>query len=192
MNRITPTRWSLALKTPAALLGLAFAFVLAGGDAHAGIIVTVGKPNPELCDGSKSSRSTGSATRRLYFESEGTRCVELPGGQVECGKAIRVDTTSALPRDWRCVAVAPGVLYCEIPTPATAQGAGPAAAGGGEFDPSRFEVSNGGPGPELQTLDRDQELLAVGCGQGASSSGLVLLAALGMLAWFTARRRRSC
>jgi hypothetical protein len=169
-----------------ALLAVGFSGV--GNDAHAGIIVTVGKPNPEPCREKESPFKRKGHHERRTFQNEGTRCVELPNGGVECGLSIRVESTSSLPGDWRCVAVSPGTLWCETPAPPLApMGAGPSAAAGGDFDPSRY-VSD--PSTSTPTVDpSDDELLAVGCGAGGLSNLLPLFAALPLLALC---RRRGC
>lgn len=162
---------------------------LSAGSAHAGIIVTVGKPNPEPCRDKQSPFARGSSHERRTFQSEGTRCVELPGGEVECGKAIRVESIGSLPRDWRCVSVGPGTLWCETPTPPVApMGGGPAAAAGGDFDPTRYD--DPAASPSLNPLHSNDEMMAVGCSSGGLSNLLPLLAALPLVA--LCRRRRGC
>lgn len=162
---------------------------LTAGSAHAGIIVTVGKPNPEPCRDKQSPFARGSGHERRTFQSEGTRCVELPGGDVECGKAIRVESVGSLPRDWRCVSVGPGTLWCETPTPPMApMGGGPAAAAGGDFDPTRYDDS--AAPATLDPMSSNDEMMAVGCSSGGLSNLLPLLAALPLLA--LCRRRRGC
>lgn len=180
---------------PLALTVLALGLpALSSGTAHAGIIVTVGKPNPEPCRDKQSPFTRGSGHERRTFQSEGTRCVELPGGDVECGKSIRVESVSSLPRDWRCVSVAPGLLWCETPTPPVApMGSGPAAAAGGEFDPTRYDGSSASSpslNPMVDSPDSGDDLLAVGCSSGGLSNLLPLFGALPLIA--LCRRRRGC
>lgn len=174
-----------------AVTALAPLFVgTSSGDAHAGIIVTVGKPSPERCKGEEDGaryRRTDHHEHRA-FQSDGTRCVELPGGDVECGQAVRVDSLGSLPRDWRCVAVEPGVLWCETPNVSVLPvGAGPAATPGGSYDPGRGEAANASRTPLDTQLDKG-EVMAVGCSGGGLGNLLPLLAGLPLLA--LCRRRR--
>jgi len=158
--------------------------------AHAGIVVTVGKPKPDLCP-QESVKRKAVQQRRATYESDGTRCVELPTGGVECGQSIRVGSLSAVPTDWRCVSVSSSILYCELPTMASlSQGAGPGAGGPGELDPSRLDNSSDpAANPQLDTLANDGELMAMGCSAGGSSTLLGILAALGLLGVYTRRRK---
>ena len=177
----------IRVKTAASVAIALFGLGLVGlgaGDAHAGIIVTVGKPSPEPCREKQSLFKRPSELERRIFHSDGTRCIELPNGGVECGKSIRVESVQALPRDWRCVAVAPGLLWCETPTSLLSPaGSGPAAAAGGDFDPTRYEST---PATQTPLLDSDPDLLAVGCGAGGLSNLFLVLGALPLL-WL--RRR---
>ncbi len=178
-----------ALKIITTFLLSAFVALSFGtSTAHAGIIVTVGKPNPEHCP-QESVKRKSVHERKATFESDGTRCVELPNGGVECGQSIRIGSLSAVPTDWRCVSVSSSILYCELPTTATvSQGAGPGAGGPGELDPSRFDSSDPASNPELNALDDDGELMAMGCSTGGYSTLFGVLAALGLLAVYTRRR----
>jgi hypothetical protein len=180
---VTPMR-ALTLVATAVL-----AVALSGATmtANAGIIVTIGKPNPEPCREKDSPYTREGKKEQRTFRNEGTRCVELPDGGVECGSSIRLDSASALPRDWSCVAVGPGLLWCETPSaPMAGMGGAPAAAAGGDYDPSRYE-----PAPSsTPTIDpAGDEMMAVGCSGGGLSNLLPLFAALPLLALC---RRRGC
>ena len=173
-----------AMKIITAFLLSTFVALSFGADpAHAGIIVTVGKPSPDPCPQENVKRKAVHE-RKSTYESDGTRCVELPNGGVECGQSIRIGSLSAVPTDWRCVSVSSSILYCELPTTATvSQGAGPGAGGPGELDPSRADHSS----EPLHEVD-NSELTAMGCSAGGSSTLFGVLAALGLLAVCTRRR----
>lgn len=143
--------FALALTTVGAFAGV----------AQAGIIVTVGKPCPELnMQKPKPANNPSEGQRHDMFEdammSEGTRCVQMPDGSTKCGKSIRVETVNMLPADWRCIPVAKSVLYCETPT----FGASPGAAGEGEFDPDDLQDEG----------FEDEEVEALGARVAASAS----------------------
>lgn len=154
-------------------LGL-LAVPLIGAVAHAGIIVVVGRPCPEISVDERASHEDG---RHPSFESSGTRCVVMPDGKTLCAKSIRVEKESMLPSDWRCIPVAKSILYCETP----AYGTSPGAGGEGEFELAAIE-------DEWQDLD-DEEMEALGCSGGAGVGGLAGLG--GIVAIMALRRRRS-
>ncbi len=145
-----------------------------GASAQAGIIVTVGKPCPEV---TLQRKPTPEGQRASMFEAEtsDTRCVVMPDGQTKCAKTIRVETVSALPADWRCIQVAKAVLYCETPS----FGSSPGAAGEGEFDPD-MEM-------EDEDFVADEELQTLGCSGGAGFEGIAM--GLGGLLLLVAARR---
>jgi len=145
-----------------------------GASAQAGIIVTVGKPCPEVFF-QKKPTSEGQRAAMFEAESSDTRCVVMPDGQVRCAKAIRVENVAALPADWRCIPVAKSVLYCETPS----FGSSPGSAGEGAFD----------PGMEEEDFTADEELQTLGCSGGAGLGGIATGLG-GLLVLFAAARRR--
>ena len=158
-------------------LSLAAVLGIGGASAHAGIIVTVGKPCPEISVPARKPNPDNQ--RQTMFEgdsSEGTRCVVMPDGSTRCGKSIRVETLSMLPPDWRCVTVTKTVLYCETPT----FGASPGSAGAGGFDPDA----------DGDYLDDDEQIETLGCSGGADFGGIAAGIG-GMIVLFAVRRRRA-
>lgn len=145
-----------------------------GASAQAGIIVTVGKPCPEVTLIQKKPTSDGQRAAMFEAETNDTRCVVMPDGQTKCAKTIRVETVSALPADWRCIQVAKAVLYCETPS----FGSSPGSAGEGEFDPDM----------EDEDFVADDELQTLGCAGGAGFEGIA--AGVGGLVMLLAVRRR--
>lgn len=141
-------------------------------DAHAGIIVTVGRPCPEMNQQKPRPAQNPNDGQRpeMYPEgADGTRCVQLPDGSTRCGKSIRVESVNVLPADWRCIPVAKSVLYCETPM----FGASPGASGEGDFDPDEYIEDIGAP---------DEEVQALGCQGGDLGAGALLgLGGLGLL-----------
>lgn len=158
-------------KLFAALLALP----LVGAVAHAGIIVVVGRPCPEI---PIDERASNDDSRHASFETSTTRCVVMPDGRTLCAKSIRVEKESMLPPDWRCIPIAKSMLYCEVP----AYGTSPGAAGEGDFE--GFE---GVTADEADLLDAE-EIEALGCSGGAGAGGL--FGVVGAL-WVVLRRRRS-
>jgi MYXO-CTERM domain-containing protein len=151
------------------------ALSVSGAVAQAGIIVTVGRPCPEI----SLQKATSPDARQQQsgsFMTEGaeTRCVVMPDGQTKCGKSIRVESVSMLPADWRCTPVAKGTLYCETPS----FGASPGAAGEGDFDPDAH-------GEDFLS---DEQIETLGCSGGAGPGALT--GALGLLLIGALRRRR--
>lgn len=164
---------------PSRILLRSFALVLAtagvgalAADAHAGIIVTVGRPCPEMNQQKpRPSQNPNEGQRQdMYQESsDGTRCVQLPDGSTRCGKSIRVESVNVLPADWRCIAVAKSVLYCETPM----FGASPGAGGEGDFDPDEY----------IEDIGTDEEVQALGCQGGDLGAGALFgLVGLGLVA----------
>jgi hypothetical protein len=155
------------------LVVAAFAgFGALGSTAQAGIIVTVGRPCPEIS--LDRQKPTADSREAMFAESSDTRCVTMPDGQVRCGEIVRVESVSMLPPDWRCTPVSKGVLYCETPS----YGASPGAAGAGEFDPEADE-----------SYDlADEEIQTLGCSGGSGAAGL--LSGLGglLVLWLVRRR----
>jgi hypothetical protein len=161
------------------LLAVSFGALSIAADAHAGIIVTVGRPSPEVFSQDNKKQQSEfdghrEGHRKEQYKDEGNRCVVLPSGEVACARSISVETTASVPKEWRCVAVDSRTLFCEVP----GTGAAPDAAGYGIF-----EVE---PTEEVYALDADEQIEALGCsgGAGASLGGLVI----GLLV--TMRRRK--
>ncbi len=163
------------------MLTLTIGAVSGAADAHAGIIVTVGRPSPEVCN--QDSRKQQSefdgqreGHRKEQYKQEGNRCVVLPDGEVACARSISVETTASVPKDWRCVAVDSRTLFCEVP----GTGAAPDAAGYGVFEVEASE--------DVYAIDSDEQIEALGCNGGGVGSlgGLVL----GLLV--AVRRRKTC
>ena len=167
LSRFT-TRITLALSAVVAT----FAVVSTGGVANAGIIVTIGRPSPEICLQKKTEGQRG--PRQNFFESEATRCVTLPDGQTRCGRTVRVETALALPIEWRCIQVNSGTFYCDVP----GLGSSPGSAGGGGYD---------GDGDE-DDLDEDEGIETLSCSSGAGMGLFGGIVGLGLIAL---RRRRA-
>lgn len=158
------TRITLAMSATFAFLALGGA-----GVANAGIIVTIGRPTPEVCLQKKGEAQRG---MRSFFENEATRCVTLPDGQTRCGRSVRVETALALPVEWRCIQVNSGTFYCDVP----GLGSSPGAAGGGDFDGDDDE------------LDEDEGIETLSCSSGAGMGLVGGIVGLGLIA---VRRRRA-
>lgn len=150
---------------------------VAGVEAHAGIIVTVGRPCNDLVV--QPARSPDARQQQhqagAYANGGDTRCVVLPDGQTRCGKTMRVESVSMLLADWRCTQVAKATLYCETPS----FGSSPGAAGEGDFDPDAA-------GDEL--FD-DEEIQTLGCSGGVGAGGIGGL--VGLVVLYGTRRRRA-
>jgi len=149
------------------------ALPLVGAVAHAGIIVVVGRPCPEI---PVDPRAASDDSRHANFETSSTRCVVMPDGRTLCAKSIRVDKESMLPPDWRCIPIAKSMLYCETP----AYGTSPGAGGEGDFE--AFEDEG------FEMLEDAEEIQALGCSNGAGVGGLV---GVGGVLLLMLRRRRS-
>jgi len=144
-----------------------------GASAHAGIIVTVGVPCPNL---SPDARKPADAQRPAYETTGETRCVVMPDGSTRCGKSIRVESVSVLPSDWRCTVVTKSVLYCETPS----YGTSPGPAGPGDFDPAE----------DGEEYFDDEEIQTLGCAGGDVGAGLGWLGGVGVIGLVALRRRR--
>jgi len=160
------------------ILSAVIGFSAFSAAAQAGIIVTVGRPCPELTFQRKPTPE-GQRANMFEAESSDTRCVVMPDGQTRCAKTIRVETVSALPSDWRCVQVAKSVLYCETPS----FGSSPGSAGMGTFDP------DADLDPSEDFVD-DGELQTLGCSGGTGLAGMAAGIG-GLLVLVAARRRRT-
>lgn len=149
------------------------ALPLVGAVAHAGIIVVVGRPCPEI---PVDERASSDDSRHASFETSSTRCVVMPDGRTLCAKSIRVEKESMLPPDWRCIPIGKSMLYCEVP----AYGTSPGAGGQGDFE--GFEEGD-------FDVFESEEIEALGCSSGAGVGGL--FGVVGVL-WVVLRRRRGC
>lgn len=178
------SRTASTLTTLAATLGAALIIGIPG-TAEAGIIVTVGRPSPELStqDAKKQPSGFDGQRKEQQYVQEGTRCVTLPDGQVACAKSIRVENASSVPKDWRCVTVDAKTLFCELP----AIGAGPSAAGYGELNLSSDETEVIDVGADAM----GEEVEALGCAGGPAGSALPLAGAVFGLLLLGLRTRRA-
>jgi len=152
--------------------------VSGSGPAHAGIIVTVGKPAPE--DASKRLKPgvTLSAPERGASPSGPCSAESTPQDKSAQSCNQKIDPATGLPADWKCVPIGGGLLYCEGP------GAGAAAdeGGAGSWDPDAEDYEDF----EDEGYDAGgDEIEAFGCAAGNAAGGVLgavsVLAALFMM-----------
>jgi len=162
------------------------AFVALGVEAHAGIIVTVGKPMPEdvarhVKAGTLAIYPTpGSGSSSNGSEKSQSACYVDKTGQTVCNQ--KIDPFTGVPVGWHCVPIGNGQLYCEGP----GIGVGPEEGGAGRFDPSDdagLDDDNG--------LD-DTQIEAMGCAAGMGLSGGIMgiVSVVAMLVFLMRARRR--
>ena len=153
---------------------------LVASSAHAGIIVTVGRPSP--VDTTKKPKAATAFPVDANDGGGDRMCVVTLDGRTNCPQVFTIDPLTGLPMGWMCRPLGANRFYCDEP--------GRGAGADGEGGAGGFEEADGSANvDDVGDMDGGEEIEAFGCDAGGAGSGFGVLAALGALGAMGVRRR---